>query len=270
MKITIYYFSGSGNSLYIAKQIAKRFDDSAVLSIALLASKYESYSLTGDVAGIVYPAYFQNAPGIVKSFINGAHELAADYLFSVVTNNGGPGFASMAIENLAAKKGRRIDMSSSITMPGSSVLFGDYTNTYAERTKRLWDSQLSLDAIVSKIEGKRSSPSEIQGGARPKLKGLLAGLAVRIYDLPGKFRTNEKCDECLACVKICPTGAIAYNKRIAWRSNCINCLACYNWCPRSAIEIENAKTNGIRYHHPHVSIREMMIRQVVSPTVDPL
>jgi uncharacterized Fe-S center protein len=61
---------------------------------------------------------------------------------------------------------------------------------------------------------------------------------IHIYDLPKIDR--EKCNKCLECLKICPSGAIInQNGRIELiQERCIRCLGCYEVCRSNAIQVE--------------------------------
>ena len=67
MKTDIYYFSGTGNSLTVAKKISNKIDHSEIISIPHVVSK--SKPVTGEIIGIVCPIYFHNMPHIVADFI---------------------------------------------------------------------------------------------------------------------------------------------------------------------------------------------------------
>ena len=66
----IFYFSATGNSKYVAKQLAINTSD-ALISIteAVHADKYTYATKAGESLGFVVPVYFYGIPDVVVKFI---------------------------------------------------------------------------------------------------------------------------------------------------------------------------------------------------------
>ena len=77
----IFYFTGTGNCLYVARQLANA--ETTLLSIPQLV-KQGKYDFEADEIGIVYPIYGHMPPYMVKEFIRKAR-LKAGYKFAVLT-----------------------------------------------------------------------------------------------------------------------------------------------------------------------------------------
>ncbi len=77
----ILYFTGTGNCLYVARELAD--ENTELLSIPQLVKKGR-YTLEADEIGIVYPVYGHMPPNMVREFIGKAH-LKAGYKFAVLT-----------------------------------------------------------------------------------------------------------------------------------------------------------------------------------------
>ena len=77
----ILYFTGTGNCLYVARELAD--ENTELLSIPQLVRKGR-YTLEADEIGIVYPVYGHMPPNMVREFIGNAH-LKAGYKFAVLT-----------------------------------------------------------------------------------------------------------------------------------------------------------------------------------------
>ena len=74
----IFYFTGTGNSLYVAKEL-----DEKIISIPQII-KEKRLEFSADSIGIVCPVYGHEMPGMVKEFIRRA-SFETDYLFAVLT-----------------------------------------------------------------------------------------------------------------------------------------------------------------------------------------
>ena len=80
-KRIIFYFTGTGNSLHIARQLAEEHTE--LLSIPQMV-KRGKYDFEADEIGIVYPIYGHMPPYMVRQFIQKA-KLKAGYKFAVLT-----------------------------------------------------------------------------------------------------------------------------------------------------------------------------------------
>lgn len=65
--ITIFFFSGTGTSFYVAREIAERMEGK-LIPIVLLNNS-ENIGSSTEITSIVYPDYHSSLPNIVKRFI---------------------------------------------------------------------------------------------------------------------------------------------------------------------------------------------------------
>ncbi|MDY6834312.1 MAG: hypothetical protein SVY53_05865 [Chloroflexota bacterium] len=82
-----YYFSGTGNSLVVARD--KKIDGK-LISIPTVMNG-ESIEINGDVLGIVTPTYCIRMPRIVEKPIDKLTNLQPKYTFAIGTVGGIPG-----------------------------------------------------------------------------------------------------------------------------------------------------------------------------------
>jgi flavodoxin len=89
MNTEIYYFSGTGNSMVVAKDIAKKTRGKLISIPAVVNEK--SIKTDADKIGIVFPAYmaqFFGIPLIVEKFIKKLENIGSKYIFAVCTCGG--------------------------------------------------------------------------------------------------------------------------------------------------------------------------------------
>lgn len=95
----IFYFSASGNSLALARDIAEKTKGKLV-SIPSVMNK-ESLKPQTDAVGIVFPVYYASngygIPLIVERFVNKLEGIGSNYFFAVCTHSG---MAGETIEKL--------------------------------------------------------------------------------------------------------------------------------------------------------------------------
>ncbi len=100
----LYYFSGTGNSLAIARRIAQGIPGTQLLPI-LRASPSERP--TGAL-GIVFPVHMVSVPVPVRSYLNSADLSGLQYFFAVGTHGGTAGTVGAYINNLQRARGGRL------------------------------------------------------------------------------------------------------------------------------------------------------------------
>ena len=67
----IFYYSGCGNSKFIAKSIAEALDDKLVfIPEAQREGKFEYNLAENEMLGFVYPIYSWRPPHLVEEFVN--------------------------------------------------------------------------------------------------------------------------------------------------------------------------------------------------------
>jgi len=77
--MTIFYFTGTGNSLFAACKIA---DSTGAKLISIPQAIHESKLYTDDCIGFVYPQYANGLPKMVRNFISN-NEFKAEYFFAI-------------------------------------------------------------------------------------------------------------------------------------------------------------------------------------------
>ena len=82
-KTKLFYFSGTGNSFRVAKQLSEKLSDCALIRI----QKDTSTQLIqdGDVVGLVFPVYYFGLPQVVELFLQNMSSKKKSYLFIVAT-----------------------------------------------------------------------------------------------------------------------------------------------------------------------------------------
>jgi MinD superfamily P-loop ATPase len=73
------------------------------------------------------------------------------------------------------------------------------------------------------------------------------------------FWTQEQCNHCGLCQRICPVKNIQLvNGMPSWLHHCEQCLACLHWCPQEAIQFGKSTISRQRYHHPEVKQEDLL------------
>ncbi len=83
MKTEIHYFSGTGNSLVIARDLVAELN-AELIPIASLQN-LSSIKSNADAIGIVTPNYYGDLPPIIKRFAEKLSDIEDKYIFGLCT-----------------------------------------------------------------------------------------------------------------------------------------------------------------------------------------
>lgn len=111
-KRIIFYFTATGNSLYVARQLAD--ENTELLSIPQLV-KQERRDFEADEIGIVYPIYGHMPPNMVRGFIKQVR-IKADYKFAVLTYGMLDFNAAELWDGISQKAGTKFDYINTLVM----------------------------------------------------------------------------------------------------------------------------------------------------------
>jgi len=280
MSIEVYYFSGTGNSLHVAKELQKRIPETKLVPIISLVNK-ETVTTNGTTVGFVFPHYSSSLPKIVHTFIEKLSLGSATYLFAIVTRGRTGTMAFNEIDKILRNKGRRLDSFFAITMPsGSDPLLKGYASRITEeRIRRLESEMLArLTSIQRIIVDQEISREKDTGDGTPSptflvpflpLISAMSPLLVRfgkLVETTFDFYYDEKCTGCGLCKNVCPAEKVQMTDgKPIWQEavKCHGCFACFNYCPLESIQVKSrwwlksyTDQNG-RYHHPEITANDI-------------
>jgi len=252
---TIFYFTGTGNSLKVAKDIAAGLPDAKIIRITR-KNLWNTGKVYSGTIGIVFPVYFSGLPHMVRQF---AEKIRADdtaYVFGVATYGGMPGIAfDQMITNLAKN---RIHLSAAfqVLMPGNNqVLYPP--NPVPAQQERFRNEQEKVAEIIKKIGARENIPPK---PANFIIYSILSGFysLLKPNERSQLFHTDDNCNGCGTCARICPSENITIqDKKPLWHNRCEYCLACMQWCPTHAIQYAKKTQKRGRYHHPDIGVEEL-------------
>lgn len=287
MSTDIYYFSGTGNSLHVAKELQKRIPEARLIPIISLASE-ESVTTSGETVGFVFPHYASSLPKVVHAFIEKLDLESARYLFAIATRGRTKTMTFVEIDKILSTKGKRLDSSFVFTMPsGSEPLVQSYASKITEeRIHRLESEMLArLDPIQRTIVNQEISREEDAGDGTPPPPFLVLFLPLieaispflvrfgKMVETTFDLCYDEKCTDCGVCEYVCPAEKVQMvDGRPVWQETvkCHGCFACLNFCPEESIQVASrwylksyTVQNG-RYHHPEITARDIAGQKTVA------
>ena len=251
----IFYFSGTGNSLYAAQKLHEADGGELIDMVSALNEKHFKYSVAdGEKIGIVFPVYFYGLPTVVVEFMDRlAIESDADpFIYTVITCGGSIGKADKMIEDKLKQKNLHLNSSFSIKMPSNYVIMYDVPDK-EKQDLTLRDAEKQIEKIVGFLEVNKK-------GNFVSNRGYFALLSPIAYKLYGTYRKTKKfyatdaCTSCGLCEEICPSKSIQLSSgKPEWiNDKCSHCSACINRCPTRAIQYGDATKKRGRYVNPNV------------------
>lgn len=267
MKTVIYYFSGTGNSLSVAKKIAAALVDCEMVPIASLTDTPGIITPVAERVGIVCPVYFAGLPLMVAEFAGRVNYSHCRYTFAVVTLGGSGGGPTLRqLDRLIVHgHGRRLDAGFSVKMPGNYILM--YSSPAGKKQVDLLASaDREIATIIPVIE--RCEHRDIPQAIFSKILHFVAypWFASHARDTAKKFTVTNACTSCGTCVKVCPAENIdLVEGRPVWKDRCEVCCGCIHLCPAGAIQASPRTVKRHRYRNPSVSIADLEVHHEKKP-----
>jgi ferredoxin len=266
MSTEIYYFSGTGNSLSVARDIAETTNGKLIPVASLV--KQETISTNAEVIGIVFPVHDFKPPPIVLAFIRRLSEIDSKYLFAVGTYGVMPLNAMKTLDKEIRTCGGKLSLGFVVRMPHNAI--GYRTISIDEQNKMFENWKKKLEVIAEYVRTRKKGILETRNilihfvfsglifKVLPSLLPLIWHITMKGWKSL-EFVSDEKCDGCGICVRICPVDNIEMiDNRPSWSNHCAMCFACLQWCPKESIQAGSITVNMKRYHHPHVKVSDIM------------
>lgn len=262
-KYMIFYFSGTGNSLYVAKDLAKNNNETLISISALVRENKASYQYTlkdDEAVGFVYPIYAWAPPKMVLEFIEKLEfkNYKDNYIFSVATCGANIGNTVKIIEKILENKKMELNSAFSVAMPSNYIIMGD-VEAKEEQNKKLSAVDIELKDINEAIGKRVTGMYDIEKGSFSWVRTSIINTLFSKAISTKKFYADDKCTGCGICEKVCNCGTIKVDKKPVWGDKCVQCLACVNLCPAKAIQYGKSTESKGRYKNPKISLEELKI-----------
>jgi len=255
----IYYFSGTGNSLWSAKKIAQVIGESSpetqceLFNIGIEEKKSE-IKIEADAVVLVFPSFAYGLPLVVSRFVKKV-EFKTPYIAAFATYGSSPLGTLGALRRILKKK------SNCKMFFGRIPAVENYLAMFGTPNAKIIELRTSLqkkatdEAARFVIERKENKVNTFTPFS--SFVSSLFTLGIKIFYK--YYRVSDKCDGCAVCEKLCPVSSIRMeNKRPVFTSTCEHCQGCVNICPAKAIQFARKKFGDDGYRHPEIQINELM------------
>jgi ferredoxin len=257
MENTIFYYTGTGNSLWVARTLVELLGDAQLVSISEWMK--EKKTIYSQAIGVVFPVHMWGVPSPIIKFVRETKTLAPQYIFAVAVDAGQVANTLVQLKNALKKNGMNLNCGYEIKLPSNYIPWGGAEPREKQELK--FDSaKRKLSGIVSTIKNKENRPVDKGSLWERGLFTLFYKMSyAQIPKMDGKFWVDHKCNQCGICSRVCPVENITLVEgKPIWNHRCEQCLACIQWCPAKAIQYGKKTQAYERYHHPEIQLRDML------------
>jgi ferredoxin len=274
MSTEVYYFSGTGNSLFVARELQKLMPEVELIPIVSIF-KSETIKTKAENVGFIFPCHGLTVPSIVKDFVEKLNIQSPTYIFAIATRGGSIFRGFQIIDKLLKTQDKYLNATFIIDMGLNDPKLKPFTTPSKEELEDIEIKAIhKLDKIKGIIANQKNYQEDI-GGVTISRFGLINRfmewlIPFMVHNISGKvkkyFYSDSKCTGCGTCQKVCPSQKITIvNKKPLWQRtiDCYMCYACLNFCPAEAIQIyskiwmRSYTTERGRYPHPYATVNDM-------------
>jgi len=256
MATKLYVYTGTGNSLWIARQLAEELKEATVGFIPTSSGELE---VEADRVGIIFPVHIWGLPSHVIQFIRHLRARPKTYFFALAVNAGQPAATLLQLKKLMSARGQSLALGYSVVLPSNYTPWGG-PGPIDIQQRRFREAQEKVKTIAGAIS--RGDRKEVDKG--PLWQNIVYSAIYKmsfrsVHKMDKKFWVDDKCNRCGICSKVCPAENIEMiDEKPSWLHRCEQCLACLQWCPQEAIQHGGKTVKYPRYHHPEVILKDVL------------
>ncbi len=259
MKILIVYFSGVGNTRYLARFVAGRLNDAAHSVTTVPVEKFEPGSIREyDLVGFGSAVYHTTPPEPIVEALEKCR-VEDMPLFTFWTMGLYAADCAKKFHDRAVKQGFRPVANLEALFPGTDLAMQVPEGSWLAKLNLRVDKKLE-EKVESLVERLSCEMPENREGSRwyTPLDNIAQRMGIPVYEKYKRrlYADMVVCTRCDLCMKSCPRGSIYLDEENAYRftpDTCILCLRCYHRCPARAVKLQNHNKRPGQYPGPHAA-----------------
>ena len=248
----IFCYSGTGNCLDLAKNIAKGLGDTDIVMMRTFPTVTDTRGASR--VGFVFPCYGGGAPADFLCYAKAIRIEPGTYTFAVSQSASYAGTGLSELNKIIPLRYWK-----TVTHQCSCIWLFPHTMMIPPRTPKQAQkrSEKLAKAIAEEVRNmtvtEKKPPRNVLNAAENKGWPMIAKKKA------GGFRVSDACIGCGQCVRLCPRGNIRLEGgRAVIGTNCAQCLGCLQYCPTGAISLGKITDKREHYHNPNVRADDLM------------
>jgi len=253
MKIIIAYFSGTGNTAWVAQCLAEHLEGLGDTVRAVSCEDVPAAHVNPaewDMLGLAFPVHASFAPRVFREYVQELASGEGTPLFAVTSAGYWAGDTAWYAAKSLAEKGYRLFLYGNVLMPNNfsiprvdvlPVTPPDKVGAYLEKARK------KIAVLAKRIH--QREPYREGTGVFGRLGGVFQRWGFEAFEaaMLAEFSTDASCTRCGWCVRNCPVENIAMGEEgIRFLGECMYCMRCYSFCPERAIQATE-KTKREKY-----------------------
>ena len=234
----ILYFSATGNTEFIAKELAKRLNDECINLLDRVKNDDHTPLHSEKPFIICAPVYVCEMPRFMTKYLKEQSFSGNKNVYFIFTSGGYCGISGVLAKNMFKEKGMNYRGHAEFKMPRNYVANDAYPMLDTDEIEeRILNSYEQIDKVASKIKkGKKLTARHVflfETIITVPFNPVWCKLKLTSKD----FYTKDTCVGCGKCEKLCPLNNIKLvDKKPVWSNQCTHCMACIGNCSLEAIE----------------------------------
>ena len=254
----IVYFSGTGNSRYVAEILSEVLGDETMDAGALLCRNETALLSSVRPWIFVCPVYGWRMPRIFSAWIEKGEFSGATDAYFLLTCGSDMGDAGKYLKKLCEKKGFAFCGVQDVVMPENYIAMFKAPGKRLAAKIRKEAVPVVKKAAAQILAGEKLAAKKVDLGGR--LKSSVVNPAFYALCVKSKaFYVKENCIGCGKCAKNCPVSGIEMRDgKPHWTGACTHCMACICLCGENAIEYGKKSEKKVRYRCPSYSEEKIL------------
>ncbi len=244
----VFYFSGTGNSQLVAKEIGAYINDEIVSINHFL--KNEKRGIFKSVSPLIFvlPTYAWRIPKVVDKWIRKAEFTGNKDAYFILTCGGEVGNANVYAKKLCKKAGLTFRGLAPIIMPENYLaLFPTPDESQCQII--IEESKPHIKLLAEQIQRGEAFPRKKASIKDKLLSGPVNLIFYPLFVNDKGFVVKDDCISCNKCAESCPLNNIKMDAgKPTWKGDCTHCMACIACCPKEAMEYK-AGSKGRHRHY---------------------
>ncbi len=246
-KLLIAYFSGTGNTAYVASLLGQRLSSSFEVVLREMTEVTEDDVGKADCLGLGFPVHAFNAPEVFYRWVKGLKNVRGKKVFAFSTSGEGLRQNDVPFSYLAAllkRKGAVLISARRYVMPYDIIFRVE---------EAMASTMVRYAGLLSAYQAAEIARMEEFAVPRNTLRRIVSFL-FRIEWPYARFQGKRMkvdengCSRCGLCASNCPVGNIRLEEgKVVFSRKCTMCMRCVMNCPRDCIRLfllDSWRVNG--------------------------